>query len=72
MKGKTRRMPSLSKISISPGSMSRTKLASMRSKAQVSEATTQPFLLCLPRDSGRMPIGSRTMIIIDSDKKANE
>ena len=43
---------------ISPGSMSRTNEAPTMSKAQVSEATTQPPSR-RPNDSGRTPCGSR-------------
>jgi hypothetical protein len=72
MNGRKLRAPSRSMTSISPGSMSRMYSASMSSKAQVSDATTQPFFLCRPSDSGRMPSGSRTAIMEDSVRKASE
>ena len=59
--GRRLRRPFSSMITISPGSMSRTRSASISSKAQVSEATTQPSRT-RPSDSGRKPIGSRTAI----------
>jgi hypothetical protein len=58
-------------ITISPGSTSRTNSASIRSKAQVSEATTQPSLT-LPSESGRIPIGSRTAMSMSLDSIASE
>ena len=58
-------------ITISPGSMSRTNSASISSKAQVSEATTQASRT-RPSDSGRMPIGSRTAISMVGDRSASE
>ena len=50
--------PSRDSRTISPGSTSRSKRAPIRSKAHVSDATTgEPSRI--PRESGRMPCGSR-------------
>jgi hypothetical protein len=51
--------PSRESRTISPGSTSLSKRAPIRSKAQVSDATTgDPSRV--PSESGRMPFGSRT------------
>ncbi len=52
------RMPFSSMAISSPGSTSRMKLAPTMSRAEVSEATTQPRSI-RPSTSGRMPCGSR-------------
>src|SRR5512143_1325206 len=55
-------MPSLFTTTTSPGSTSRMYFASMRSSAQVSEASTyEPS--SIPRQSGLNPCGSLTPII---------
>ena len=66
-------------MTISPGSMSRTNSASMRSNAVGSLATTWASLRCelpdpgrMPRHSGRMPIGSRTARMVSSVMNSSE
>ena len=51
-------------ITISPGSTSRTNSAPMMSRAQVSEASTQPSPT-FPSISGRTPSGSRTPMSLE-------
>ena len=59
--GCAERNPSSLMTTISPGSISRTYFASIRSKAQVSEAITQASCN-RPSASGRKPRGSRIAI----------
>ena len=58
-------------ITISPGSMSRTKRAPMMSSAQVSEARIGAPSRS-PRTSGRTPSGSRQPIIFFDDRQTSE
>ncbi len=56
---------------ISPGSISRTKVAPTMSSAHVSLATVQP-LASRPRTSGRKPCGSRAAYSVCSSMKTSE
>ncbi len=62
--GKKLSMPPEVAITISPGSTSRTNSAPMMSRAQVSEASTQPSPT-FPSISGRTPSGSRTPMSLE-------
>ena len=60
--GNSERIPWSLMMTTSPGSMSRTKDAPIRSKAQVSEERTHPSS-SLPSERGRRPLGSRKPMI---------
>ena len=62
--GKSEVSPCSLMMSTSPGSISRRYSASIRSRAQVSLATTWAPFSSTPRHSGRKPLGSRTAIMV--------